>query len=470
MSVPAGRASPPVSRSASPSDERELRDLAAAYVAAGYRRLKCKIEPGADRAVVAAVRAEVGDAITLAVDANGAYDLTQSDALHALDEFGLQCIEQPLSPDSLRDHATLARGLRTRVCLDESVTSVGAAMDALAWQACDMVNIKPGRVGGVDVARTVHDLCVVAGVPAVIGGMLETGVGRAVNVALASLPGFTEAGDLSASDRYFAEDVTEPFVLDGGQLMVPDRPRHRRDAAARGAAPLHRRAGNADGRAERARYCGGRRTRTIESSGASGSRRIRIGSENGGSPEYSCTIATSSSRGPFERVGDPEESRREHGARRGLLELVDASLLGRRVFVVVVHHAPSRLTPLAGTQVATGSTPAPPSIARPTTASGVGVRFDERPTIGGLGAGTRADEPVPGRLADGLLDRPGPEERVQPRVRWLGPPLDELLRREHPRAEPVEMAATTTQLDVDADRAADRCRSRRPRRRRSATG
>ena len=206
------------------ADERELRVLAAAYVGAGYRRLKCKIAPGADIAIVAAVRAEVGDAITLAVDANGSYDLTQSDALRALDECGLQCIEQPLAPDSLRDHAALARGLQTRVCLDETVTSAGVAMDALAWQACDMVNIKPGRVGGADVARTVHDLCVVAGVPAVIGGMLETGVGRAVNVALASLPGFTEAGDLSASDRYFAEDITEPFVLDGGQLTVPAGP------------------------------------------------------------------------------------------------------------------------------------------------------------------------------------------------------------------------------------------------------
>jgi O-succinylbenzoate synthase len=205
-------------------DERELRELAAGYVAAGYRRLKCKIEPGADIAVVAAVRAEVGDAITIAVDANGAYDLAQSDALAALDAFGLQCIEQPLSPDSLRDHATLALGLRTRVCLDETITSAPVAMDALAWHACDMVNIKPGRIGGYDAARTVHDLCVVAGVPAVIGGMLETGVGRAVNVALASLPGFTEAGDLSASDRYFAEDITEPFVLDGGQLAVPNRP------------------------------------------------------------------------------------------------------------------------------------------------------------------------------------------------------------------------------------------------------
>jgi o-succinylbenzoate synthase len=204
--------------------EQELRELAAAYVAAGYRRLKCKIQPGADLAIVAAVRAEVGDGITLAVDANGSYDLTESDVLGALDAFGLQCIEQPLSPDSLRDHAALARGLQTRVCLDETVTSAGAAMDALAWQASDMVNIKPGRVGGVDVARTVHDLCVVAGVPAVIGGMLETGVGRAVNVALASLPGFTEAGDLSASDRYFVEDVTDPFLLDGGQLTVPAGP------------------------------------------------------------------------------------------------------------------------------------------------------------------------------------------------------------------------------------------------------
>ncbi len=288
------------------TDARELRELAAAYVAAGYRRLKCKIEPGADHAVVAAVRAEVGDAITLAVDANGAYDLTQSDALTALDEFGLQCIEQPFSPDSLRDHAALACGLQTRVCLDESITGTGAAMDAIVWQACDMVNIKPGRVGGVDVARTVHDLCVVAGVPAVIGGMLETGVGRAVNIALVSLPGFTEAGDLSASDRYFAEDLTEPFVLDGGQLAVPAGPgigvtprpeMLRRYTVAREVLTPRSR--------PRDLYRGGRRTRTIESSGASGSSRIRIGSENGGSPEYSWTIATSSSRGPSSAFATP---------------------------------------------------------------------------------------------------------------------------------------------------------------------
>ena len=202
--------------------DAELRALAAAYVGAGYRRLKLKIEPGADREVVAAVRAEVGEDVVVAVDANGSYDLGRSDALRALDDFGLQCVEQPLAPDALHDHAVLARTLRTRVCLDESITSARIAADALRSHSCAVVNVKPGRIGGWSEARAVHDACVDAGAPAIIGGMLETGVGRAVNVALAALPGFTEAGDLSASDRYFAEDLTEPFVLEDGELRVPD--------------------------------------------------------------------------------------------------------------------------------------------------------------------------------------------------------------------------------------------------------
>ena len=206
------------------TDERECRALAAEYVAAGYGRLKLKIEPGADRAVVAAVRAEVGDAVLLAVDGNGAYSLDDLDALRALDEFGLQCIEQPLAPDALLDHAALASSLNTRVCLDETVTSACVARDALALGACAVVNVKPGRVGGLAEAVRVHEACVGAGSPAIIGGMLETGIGRAVNVALASLDGFTEPGDLSASDRYFADDLTEPFTLEDGCLRVPDGP------------------------------------------------------------------------------------------------------------------------------------------------------------------------------------------------------------------------------------------------------
>ena len=264
-------------------------------------------------------------------------------------------------------------------------------MDALAWQACDMVNIKPGRVGGVDVARTVHDLCVVAGVPAVIGGMLETGVGRAVNVALASLPGFTEAGDLSASDRYFAEDITEPFVLDGGQLTVPAGPGigvtprpemlRRYTVAARDAdaALIRRRC-----------YCGRAPDEDDRVLGCIGIEphqdRIR---------ERRLARVLLHDRDLFvaralERVRDAEETGREHGAGRGLLELVDAALLGRRVFVVVVHHAPPRVTPLAGTQVATGSSPAAPSTARPTH----GVR--RRRQVGERPARRRAPAPHAG--------------------------------------------------------------------------
>jgi o-succinylbenzoate synthase len=205
-------------------DLAQLREIAAAYVVEGYRRLKLKIEPGADRAAVAAVRAEVGPDIALAVDANGSYRVDDADRLRALDDFGLQCIEQPLAPDALRDHANLAGTLRTRIALDETITSARVAADALALGACAIVNVKPGRVGGWQEAVAIQDVAVAAGAPAIIGGMLSTGVGRAVEVALASLPGFTEAGDCSASDRYFADDITEPFVLDGGMLAVPDGP------------------------------------------------------------------------------------------------------------------------------------------------------------------------------------------------------------------------------------------------------
>ena len=205
--------------------ERELRDLAAAYVERGYRRLKCKIEPGRDVDVIRAVRAEVGPDVVLAADANGSYSFEAALALAALDEFGLQCIEQPLAPDALLEHALLAAGLQSPVALDETITSAGIAATALALDATAIVNVKPGRVGGIAEARRVHDVCHEDAVPVLIGGMLETGVGRAVNVALAALPGFTEPGDCSASDRYFAEDLTAPFELDGdGCIAVPTGP------------------------------------------------------------------------------------------------------------------------------------------------------------------------------------------------------------------------------------------------------
>ncbi|MGQ0824186.1 MAG: o-succinylbenzoate synthase [Actinomycetota bacterium] len=201
-----------------------LRALAAEYVAQGYTRLKLKIVPGRDIEPVAAVRDEVGPDVAIAVDANGSYSFEAAMQLAALDAFGLQCIEQPLSPDAFEAHALLAAGLVPPLCLDESITSAPLAELAISLGACGMVNVKPGRVGGIEAARAVHDACRIRAVPVLIGGMLETGIGRAVNIALASLPGFTETGDCSASDRYFADDLTEPFGLEGGTLAVPTGP------------------------------------------------------------------------------------------------------------------------------------------------------------------------------------------------------------------------------------------------------
>ena len=133
-------------------------------------------------------------------------------------------IEQPLEEGDLRQHAQLARLLHTPLCLDESITSARDAADAIALGACSIVNIKPGRVGGYLEARRIHDVCRASGVPVWCGGMLETGVGRAANLALASLPGFTLPADLSASDRYFRRDVTTPFTLADGHLAVPSGP------------------------------------------------------------------------------------------------------------------------------------------------------------------------------------------------------------------------------------------------------
>jgi len=198
--------------------------MAERYVAAGYRRLKLKVAPHVPVSVVAAVRAAVGPDIALQADANGSFTLADMAYLEALDDCALQCVEQPLPPDDLAAHAELARRIATPICLDESISSAADAQTALEARACRVVNVKPGRLGGIDEAVRVHDLCVAAGASVLCGGMLETGIGRAVNVALASLPGFTVAGDLSASDRYFAEDLTDPFVLDDGYLRVPDRP------------------------------------------------------------------------------------------------------------------------------------------------------------------------------------------------------------------------------------------------------
>ena len=194
------------------------------YLADGYGRIKLKIEPGCDVELVAAVRGLVGPDVLLQVDANAAYSLGDAGHLARLDDYDLLLIEQPLADGDLRQHAELARQLRTPLCLDESITSAAAAADAIALGACRIINIKPGRVGGLLEARRIHDVCVAHGVPVWCGGMLETGVGRAGNLALASLPGFTLPADLSASERYFRRDVTAPFVLDDGGLTVPGGP------------------------------------------------------------------------------------------------------------------------------------------------------------------------------------------------------------------------------------------------------
>jgi o-succinylbenzoate synthase len=193
-------------------------------LAAGYRRIKLKIGPGWDLEPVRAVREHIGPDVPLQVDANAAYTLADSRHLARLDAFDLLLIEQPLPEDELRGHAQLARALRTPVCLDESITSAQVAADAIALGACAVVNVKPGRVGGYLEARRVHDVCAAHGVPVWCGGMLETGVGRAGNLALAALPGFTLPGDVSASARYYREDLTEPFVMEDGRLRVPTGP------------------------------------------------------------------------------------------------------------------------------------------------------------------------------------------------------------------------------------------------------
>ena len=202
----------------------ELVSAVEAYLVEGYVRIKLKIEPGCDLEPVTAVRAAVGPDVRLQVDANAAYSVDDADHLAGFDELDLLLLEQPLAARDLRGHATLASRLRTPICLDESIESVTDLEEALDLGACSVVNIKAGRVGGLAEAVRIHDRCVARGVPVWCGGMLETGLGRAANVALASLPGFTLPGDVSASRRWFAEDLTEPFELVDGQLRVPTGP------------------------------------------------------------------------------------------------------------------------------------------------------------------------------------------------------------------------------------------------------
>ena len=198
----------------------ELLDEVDGYVADGYRRIKLKIKPGWDIEPVRAVRELIGD-LPLQVDANTAYTRADIEHLGRLDEFGLLLIEQPFVEDDMLTHIALAAEIATPVCLDESIVNADVAVDAIGRGATSIVNIKAGRVGGYLEAVRVHDACAELGVPVWCGGMLETGVGRAANVALAAMANFTLPGDTSGSSRYYAEDLTEPFVLVDGRLAVP---------------------------------------------------------------------------------------------------------------------------------------------------------------------------------------------------------------------------------------------------------
>ena len=192
------------------------------YLDDGYVRIKLKIEPGCDLEPVAAVRDLIGPDVPFQVDANAAYSRHDAEHLAKLDAFDLLLIEQPLAEDDLLGHSELAKALATPVCLDESITSETVCADAIELGAAEIVNIKAGRVGGYLTARRIHDLCRDRGVPVWCGGMLETGIGRAANAALAGLDGFTLPGDVSASRRFWAQDiVTEPIDVVDGHVAVP---------------------------------------------------------------------------------------------------------------------------------------------------------------------------------------------------------------------------------------------------------
>ncbi len=195
------------------------------YLAEGYKRIKIKIAPGRDLQFVKAVRKEFPD-ILFQVDANSAYSLDDAGLFKTMDDYNLLLIEQPLGYDDIYEHSKLQKELITPICLDESIHSLANARAALGLNSCKIINIKPGRVGGFTESKLIHDLCVVQNIPVWHGGMLESGIGRAGNIALASLPNFTLPGDISASKRYYKEDIVEPaFELNpDGTITVPVKP------------------------------------------------------------------------------------------------------------------------------------------------------------------------------------------------------------------------------------------------------
>ena len=206
-------------------DDAGLLEQVAAEVEAGYRRIKVKVKPGRDLKPVSLIRDRFPD-LPLMVDANCAYTLADAERLRAFDPLRLMMIEQPLGWDDLVDHATLQKQLQTPLCLDESIRTPDDARKALALEACRLVNVKVGRVGGLTAALGVHDACVAAGAPVWCGGMVESGIGRWTNVHLQTLPGFTLPGDTSASARYYEEDLVDPPVVvsKDGTIDVPEGP------------------------------------------------------------------------------------------------------------------------------------------------------------------------------------------------------------------------------------------------------
>jgi O-succinylbenzoate synthase len=201
-----------------------LRPSIERYLAEGYRRIKLKIKPGQDETLACAFRRHYPKT-PLMLDANSAYTLDDVALLGRLDAYDLMMIEQPLAHDDIVDHATLQRALATPICLDESIHSAADGRKALDIGACRIVNVKVGRVGGLTEAQRLHDVCLARGAPVWCGGQHEFGIGRAANVAIASLPGFTLPGDVSGSDRYYVEDLAEPpFLVNDGTLEVPAGP------------------------------------------------------------------------------------------------------------------------------------------------------------------------------------------------------------------------------------------------------
>ena len=201
-----------------------LLERVAAFVEMGYQRIKIKIEPGRDLDLVQAVRGEFPN-VPLQVDANAAYTPEDSELLRELDGFELTMIEQPFAADDLIEHSKLQAMLSTAICLDESIGSFRQAKGALELKAAQIINIKQARVGGLSEALLIHDLCQQLAIPVWCGGLLETGVGRAANLALASLPGFSLPGDISATDRYYQRDLASPsFQQEEGYIQVPDGP------------------------------------------------------------------------------------------------------------------------------------------------------------------------------------------------------------------------------------------------------